>query len=168
MRPTPLLSPASPFPPIARSSDKSLCSTPHARCPLCTTQMASQFGLGDDDLRPYVTPGLTGRLLKEHIKASVSKILPRLSEFKACQVDLSHLPVVPSLGTVTMYLRPVGAVITQMMTDTSRVGAASEHIDLHRALPDSLSGSVFVGGLQESIPEDGEQVPCSSQWGVHC
>jgi hypothetical protein len=97
-------------------------------------------------------------MLKEHMKAGIKAVLPNMSELKGHEVDLKHLKVVPKMGTVTMYLRPLGAVITQMLTDTSRVGPDSEHIDLAGALRDSLSGSNFVARLGKGIPEGRDQV----------
>ena len=137
-----------------------LCSPLLTPCllPVCgvRTQLASLLGKTDDDLRPHVTPGLTGRTLKEHMKAAVGKVLPELSKFTEHDVDLSHL--LPGLGSVKLYVRQPGAVITQMMTDTSRVGPNSEQLDLRGALRSSLSGSEFVRRLQRTIPDGRDQV----------
>jgi hypothetical protein len=90
------------------------------------------------------------------MKAAIAAVLPNMSEMIEHKIVLTDL--MPCLATVSLFLRPPGAVITQMLTDTSRVGKDSEHLDLRGALADSLSGSQFVRELQESIPEGRDQV----------
>lgn len=113
-------------------------------------QLAHSLGHGDEDIKKFVRPGLTGRTLKDHIKVAMRDILPSMTELECFNVDLSAL--VPAFGVVKMYLRKFGALLTSVMTDPSIVGDASQHVDLRQALPGALSGSKFMRGLQGSVP----------------
>jgi hypothetical protein len=103
-----------------------------------------------DDIRPIVRPGLTGQTLKAHVKAAVAFALPNMAGMD--EISVSLVGIAPVLGTVTMYLRKFGAVLTSMLVDVSIVGEASKNLDLRQALPNSLSGSNFMRGLQSSVP----------------
>ena len=93
------------------------------------------------------TPGLSGARLKAHVDGAISSVLPNISSLKMVVVDLSH--VHPKLPKVKVYIRPVGAVVAQLLCDPSVAGSESENLDFKQALPNAMSGSAFVLNMQK-------------------
>lgn len=100
-------------------------------------------------MKAIIRPGLTGRTLKAHVNRAMESVLPNLSAMSTVDVDLR--PVHPALGVVKVYLRRLGAVVTQMLSDPSRVGPDCEHLDLQGALRGALSGSRFMAQLRGDV-----------------
>jgi hypothetical protein len=123
---------------------------------MCFDQMGSVTGTDPAVSAKFLTPGLSGAQLKAHIDTAIDFVFPELGAVKATVLDLKSIH--GKLPTIHVYLRPLGAVITQLLCDPSVAGPNSENLDLKQALEGALSGSSFVIDMQGGAGPDQDLV----------